>query len=110
MAMTPGGPDVIVYPDPPFGFNVAPPVVSKRVGDVFTILNATNVTIHVSFPVLHTTPPDASVPPHTRQSFTIGPNQPGVYDYHVAIQAITRELIGFDLRASANSDPRIIID
>lgn len=110
MAMTTGAPDAIVYPDSPFGFRVVPPVVSKRSNDVFTILNATGVAIHVSFPVLQTTPADAQVPAHTRQSFTIGSNQPGVYDYHVAIQAITRELIGFDLRASASSDPRIIID
>ena len=57
-----------------------------------------------------TTPEEADVPAHTRKSFTIGSNPPGIYDYHVVIKAITEQLIGFDLRASANSDPRIIID
>jgi hypothetical protein len=110
MSTTPGAPDAIVYPDPPFGFRVAPPVVSKHANEVFTVLNATSVTIHVSFPELNTTPEEADIPAHTRQSFTIGSNPPGTYDYHVAIKAITEQLIGFELRASANSDPRIIID
>ena len=110
MVMTPGGPDAIVYPDAPFGFRVVPPVVSKRVGEVFTILNATSLTIRVSFPELSTTPPQAEVPAHSRQSFTIGSADDGVYDYHVVINAITEQMIGFELRASANSDPRIIID
>ena len=106
----PGPPDAIVYSDSPFGFRVVPPVVPKHANEEFTILNATNLTVHVSFPVLATTPEEADVPAHTRQSFTIGSNPPGVYDYHVVIKAITEQLVGFDLRASANSDPRIIID
>ena len=107
----PGAPDAIVYATPPFGFRVVPPVVPKHAGEVFTVLNATNVTVHVSFPELPTTPSEADVAPLSRQSFTIGSAaEPGVYEYHVRIKAVTRELIGFDLRASAGSDPRIIID
>jgi hypothetical protein len=105
-----GAPDAIVHSDSPFGFRVSPPVVSKHASEVFTILNATGVTVHVSFPVLPANPSEADVATGTRQSFTIGSAAPGVYEYHVVVKAVTLELIGFDLRASANSDPRIIID
>jgi len=107
---TPGAPDAIVSPNGPFGFAVHPNVVWKHPGTVFTILNATGVTIHVSFPVLSTNPPEADVAPFGRQDFIINPAAPGAYDYQVWIKSVTRELIGFDLRASGGSDPRIIID
>jgi hypothetical protein len=106
-----GAPDAIVYSNPPFGFSVAPPVVSKHAGDVFTILNATTVSVHVVFPVLGTNPPEADIAPHTRADFIIDPGTAhGTYDYYVEITAVTRELIGFTLRANAASDPHIIID
>ena len=104
-------PDAVVHQNPPFGFGVAPPVVPKHAGETFTILNATNVTIHVSFPVLSTSPPEADIPPLTRGDFIINSAAPpGSYDYRVGIAPVTRDLIGFDLRASAASDPRILID
>lgn len=107
---TTSAPDAIVYPDPPFGFRVTPSPVLKHVGEVFTVLNATNRTIHVSFPVLPTTPPEADIPPHTKESFLVGSVNLGLYDYHVTMLPVTRDLVGFDLRATANSDPRILID
>ena len=106
-----GAPDAIVHATSPFGFSVAPPVAWKRAGEVFTILNATTVTVHVVFPVLGTNPHEADIAPHHRADFTIDGNTPdGTYDYHVEITAVTQELIGFTLRANAASDPRIIID
>jgi hypothetical protein len=110
MSTTTGAPDAIVRPRGQFGFIVDPPVVSKRRAETFTILNATQVTVRVSFPVLVTTPPAANVSPFTRESFVIQDNPNGVYDYHVEIAAVTPALIGFTLRASAGSDPQIIID
>ena len=104
-----GAPDAIVHPQGPFGFRVDPPVVSKRRDDTFTILNATNATVRVSFPVLATTPPSASVTSFNRESFVINQsNANGVYDYHVEVAGVT--LAGVTLRATANSDPQIIID
>jgi hypothetical protein len=106
-----GAPDAIVYSTPPFGFRVVPPAVPKHAGEVFTILNASGVTVHVAFPVLQTDPPQADVASLTRQAFIIDAHTAtGAYEYHVEIKAVTRDLIGFTLRASADSDPRIIID
>lgn len=111
MANPPSAPDAVVFQNPPFGFGVAPPVVPKHAGGTFTILNATNVTIHVSFPVLSTDPPEADILPLTRGDFVIDPEAAdGSYDYRVRIAPATEGLIGFDLRASAASDPRILID
>ena len=58
------------------------PAASKRAGEVFTILNATTVSVHVVFPVLRTNPPEADIAPHTREDFTIDPATPhGTYGY-----------------------------
>src|SRR5262245_5973535 len=109
MATTTGATDAVVYPQGPFGFRVAPPVVPKRRDETFTILNATNTNINVSFPTLSTTPPNGTVTPFNRGSFVINQSNPnGVYDYHVEIAGAT--LGGVTLRATAGSDPQIIID
>jgi hypothetical protein len=111
MANPPKAPDAVVFQNPPFGFGVAPPVVPKHPGGTFTILNATNVTVRVSFPVLSTNPAQADILPQTREDFIINPEATrGSYDYRVQILAVTEGVIGFDLRASAASDPRILID
>jgi hypothetical protein len=106
-----GAPDAIVHTQAPFGFRVAPPVVWKRAGNEFVLLNATDVTVRVIFPVLNVDPREADVAPHNRQTFVIDPDaQFGAYDYYVEIAPVTQELLGFNLRAIAGSDPRIIID
>jgi hypothetical protein len=112
MSTTIGAPDAIVRPRGHFGFKVDPPVASKRRAETFTILNATKVTVHVSFDRLRTTPPHASVLSFARQDFVIDPDAAkDVYDYYVQIPAVAPALTGgFTLRATADSDPQIIID
>jgi hypothetical protein len=93
----------------PFGFRVLPHDVFKRSGDGFTLLNNTSSTIHVSFPVLPTTPADADIAPGSFETFTILATPPDIYEYRVEITMQT--LAGdFMVRASGGSDPNIIID
>lgn len=109
-----GAPDAIVVPNEPYGFKVVPPVVPKHAGETFTVLNATNVPVNVSFPALVTNPPESDIARFDRVTFVIDSGTTaGVYDYHVTIVSVTQQLLGFQnspLRASADSDPRIIID
>jgi hypothetical protein len=93
------------------GLQVVPRDVFKHAGDTFTIVNRSQVTVHVSFPVLPTDPPSADIPVGESASFAILNTSPGSYDYWVEI-ALTdnRSLTVFTLRASGGSDPRIIID
>lgn len=93
----------------PHGFRVVPSDVPKRSGEQFTLLNITGSTLHVSFPILPTTPAQADIAPGNTQVFTIEPASPGSYDYWVQI-ALNDRSRDFTLRASAGSDPRIIID
>lgn len=93
----------------PYGFRVLPHDVFKRVDDGFTLLNNTGSTVHVSFPVLPTTPPDADIAPGSFETFTIQATPPDIYEYRVEI--ILQTLAGdFTVRASGGSDPNIIID
>lgn len=93
----------------PHGFKVLPSDVFKRSGETFTLLNITGSTIHVSFPILPTNPAQADIPTGATQVFQVLSTPPGPYDYWVEI-ALTDRSRDFMLRASAGSDPRIIID
>ena len=93
----------------PHGFKVVPSDVFKRSGEQFTLLNITGSTVHVSFPVLPTNPAQADISPGNAQAFEIQRTAPGSYDYWVQI-ALNDRSRDFTLRASAGSDPRIIID
>jgi hypothetical protein len=112
MSTTIGAPDAIVRPRGHFGFKVDPPVASKRRTETFTILNATKVTVHVRFDGLRTSPPHANVSSFARQDFDIDASAArDVYDYYVEIAGVDPAATGgFTLRATADSDPQIIID
>ena len=109
MTLPPGPVDARVL-QTPHGFKVLPNDVFKHVADGFTLLNMTGTTVHVSFQGLPTTPPDADVEPDGRQTFTILETPPGIYDYWVELALKDSNLRTFTLRASAGSDPHIIID
>jgi len=94
----------------PQGLLVLPRDVFKHVGATFTILNNTDVTIHVTFPGLTMDPAVWDIPPLVSQEYTIINAQPGVYDYQVETAARDERNVSFTLRATAGSDPRIIID
>ena len=112
MSTTTGAPDAIVRPRGHFGFKVDPPVVSKRKTETFTILNATKVTVRISFDRLRTTPPNFNVPSFERKDFVIDANaERDVYDYYVEVPGVAPAATGgFTLHATADSDPQIIID
>lgn len=93
----------------PHGFKVVPSDVFKHSGEQFTLLNISGSTIHVSFPVLPTNPTQADIPDGNTRVFEIQPTAPGSYDYWVELVLNDRSR-NFTLRASAGSDPRIIID
>ena len=94
-----------------FGLQVVPRDVFKNVGSTFTIVNRSQVTVHVSFPNFPTNPASADLAVGDTGSFTIGDIAPGVYEYRVDIALIDdRSKNAFTLRASGGSDPRIIID
>ena len=103
-----GQPDARVV-QTPHGFLVLPRDVFKRSGDDFKLLNNSDSTVRVTFPVLPMDPPSADIPPRTTQVFRIVETPPGIYDYwvEVPLNDRTRDLT---LRASGGSDPRIIID
>ena len=94
----------------PFGFKVVPKDVFKHTGDGFTLLNLTASTVHVSFPVLPTNPAEGDVPPGQAKTFTILPTPAGSYEYRVEIGMTDVNARALTLRASAGSDPNIIID
>ena len=93
----------------PHGFTVLPHDVFKHLGETFTLLNISGSTIHVSFPVLPMNPAQADIPTGDAQVFQILNTPPGSYDYWVEL-VLTDRSRDFTLRASAGSDPRIIID
>ena len=93
-----------------YGFEVRPKDVFKHTGDGFTLLNLTASTVHVSFPVLPTDPPDCDIPPGQAKTFTILSTSPGIYEYSVEVAMTDSNQRSFTLRASGGSDPNIIID
>jgi hypothetical protein len=93
----------------PHGFKVVPSIVPKNANDQFTLLNLSGSSVHVSFPVLPTTPASATIAPGGTQTFNIGAAEPDIYDYVVDV-AVSDGTRSFSLRASGNSDPQIIID
>ena len=93
----------------PHGFKVLPQDVFKHTGDEFTLLNISGSVVRVTFPVLPMDPPTADIPHGGTQVFRILTTPPGMYDYWVEV-ALTDRTRDFTLRASAASDPRIIID
>ena len=94
-----------------WGLQVVPRDVFKHAGDTFTIVNRSQVTVRVSFPVLPTNPADAVIPVGQSASFAIQDTPPGPYDYFVDVDMTdNRSNNAFTLRASGGSDPRIIID
>jgi hypothetical protein len=94
----------------PHGFKVVPPQVFKHSDDQFALLNLAGSTVQVSFPVLPTVPAIAAIPPGGTQVFNIGSAAPGPYEYLVEVVGVSDGTRSFSLRASANSDPQIIID
>jgi hypothetical protein len=106
---------VYVVPDPPYGFQVQPPVVRLRRRGELVVRNLTQSHVHVSFPSHVMRPSSGDIAPQGSQSFTVPDDAPvGIYDYQVIVVLVRedreRNIAEVTLQARGNSAPRIIID